>query len=229
MAVGVVCAPSALTSATGAVSDIQLSASHTPTLLDTGVQATLGSGGRLTSSLATSGATTTYQYDQYGRRTAEASSDPNVDARSYGYDVFGHLTDATVGTSTASYTTTQGLRSSQTVGEPTTDYVWDVFADVPTLLEDGAYAFVYATGSSPVAQVDLATGDVEYLHGDLTGSTRAVTDATGAVVGTWDFTAYGEVASSAGDASATRFLFAGEYRDDSGLYYLRARSYDPAT
>ena len=229
MTVGVLCATSSLTSATGTVSDIQLSASHTPTLLDTGVQATLGTGGRLASSLASSGATTTYQYDQYGRRTAEASSDPLVEARSYGYDVFGHLTDSTVGSLAASYTTTQGLRSSQTVGETTTDYVWDVFAGVPTLLEDGAHAYVYATGSSPVAQVDLATGDVEYLHGDLTGSTRAVTDASGAVVGTWDFTAYGEVASSTGGAGATRFLFSGEYRDDSGLYYLRARSYDPAT
>lgn len=218
-----------LTAAGGTVSSLQYSASHTPTLLDTGVQATLGAGGRLASSLATSGATTTYQYDQYGRRTAEASSDPSVDARTYGYDAFGHMTDSTVGSSAASYTTTQGLRSSQTVGETTTDYVWDLFAGVPTLLEDDEHAYVYATGSSPVAQVDLVTGEVEYLHGDLTGSTRAVTDVTGAVVGTWGFTAYGSVASSSGDAAATRFLFAGEYRDDTGLYYLRARSYDPAT
>jgi RHS repeat-associated protein len=30
-------------------------------------------------------------------------------------------------------------------------------------------------------------------------------------------------------AGVTRFLFAGEYQDDSGLYYLRARFYDPVT
>ena len=73
-----------------------------------------------------------------------------------------------------------------------------------------------------------------FLHGDVIGSTRGATDATGDVVGTWDYSAFGVVTAGTGGmaddgAGVTRFLFAGEYRDDSGLYYLRARYYDPET
>ena len=45
---------------------------------------------------------------------------------------------------------------------------------------------------------------------------------------------FGVVTTATGGASGdgvgvTRFLFAGEYLDDTGLYYLRARFYDPVT
>jgi RHS repeat-associated protein len=85
-----------------------------------------------------------------------------------------------------------------------------------------------------VAQVDTTTGAVTFLHGDLIGSTRAATDASGTVVGTWDYTPFGVVTTATGGANSdgvgvTRFLFAGEYQDDSGLYFLRARFYDPVT
>jgi RHS repeat-associated protein len=42
-------------------------------------------------------------------------------------------------------------------------------------------------------------------------------------------TAFGAEKSATGDVAVTRFLFAGEYRDDSGLYYLRARFLDPGS
>ena len=68
----------------------------------------------------------------------------------------------------------------------------------------------------------------------MQGSTRAATDALGAVVGTWDYSAFGETTAASGGVAGdgvgvTRFLFAGEHLDDSGLYYLRARFYDPDT
>ncbi len=59
--------------------------------------------------------------------------------------------------------------------------------------------------------------------------TRSVTDASGAVVAEFDYSLYGTVATVSGDAGATRFLFAGEYLDPSGDYYLRNRVYDPAS
>ena len=88
---------------------------------------------------------------------------------------------------------------------------------------------VSATGTAPIAQVNVATGEVLFLHGDSIGSTRSVTDALGAVVAEFDYSLYGTVATVSGDAGATRFLFAGEYLDPSGDYYLRNRVYDPAS
>ncbi len=88
---------------------------------------------------------------------------------------------------------------------------------------------VPVTGTAPIAQVDVATGEVLFLHGDSIGSTRSVTDASGAVVAEFDYSLYGTVATVSGDAGATRFLFAGEYLDPSGDYYLRNRVYDPAS
>jgi RHS repeat-associated protein len=105
-------------------------------------------------------------------------------------------------------------------------------AGVLVLLSDGTYEYIYGLGSAPVAQVDSATGVVTFLHGDLVGSTRSATDASGVQVGSWDYSTFGVTTTATGGATGdgagvTRFLFAGEYLDDSGLYYLRARFYDP--
>jgi RHS repeat-associated protein len=77
-------------------------------------------------------------------------------------------------------------------------------------------------------QVDTATGDVEYLHGDLVGSVRLLTDAAGDDVGAADFDPYGRVGSRTGVTSA--FGYSGNWTDpDMGFVYLRARDYDPLT
>src|SRR5690606_36913417 len=82
--------------------------------------------------------------------------------------------------------------------------------------------------STPLAQVDTATGDIEYLHGDLVGSVRLLTDAMGDDVGAADFDPYGRVGSRTGVTSA--FGYSGNWTDpDMGFVYLRARDYDPLT
>jgi RHS repeat-associated protein len=72
-----------------------------------------------------------------------------------------------------------------------------------------------------------------FLHGDLTGSVRAVTNAGGALVAGSDYTVFGrpvDVAGLPGVRLATNFGYAGEHRDPTtGLVYLRARWLDPAT
>jgi len=65
------------------------------------------------------------------------------------------------------------------------------------------------------------------LHGDGLGSNRVVTDKFGAVVGRTDFDAWGKETAAPG-ASASPFRYAGGRSDDqTGLYYMRARFYDP--
>lgn len=68
-----------------------------------------------------------------------------------------------------------------------------------------------------------------YYHQGQLGSTRLLTDASGAAAATFSYDPYGAVAARTGTAT-TPFGFAGQYTDaESGLIYLRARYYEPAT
>lgn len=70
---------------------------------------------------------------------------------------------------------------------------------------------------------------VLFYHPDQLSSTRLLTDAVGAVRGTFTYDPYGNQTSSTG-AYSTPLGFSGQYQDaESGLIYLRARYYDPAT
>src|SRR6202035_474324 len=72
-------------------------------------------------------------------------------------------------------------------------------------------------------------GTVVYLHHDQQGSTRLMTDTTGTLVGAATYDAYGNKIGSTGTAT-TVMGYDGQYTDaDTGLIYLRARYYDPAT
>jgi RHS repeat-associated protein len=72
-----------------------------------------------------------------------------------------------------------------------------------------------------------------WLHGDQHGTVRLLTDAAGQLTATFAYDPYGIPIASAStlvEQATTPFGFAGEYRDaESGLYYLRARYYDPIT
>lgn len=62
----------------------------------------------------------------------------------------------------------------------------------------------------------------------LTGSTTALTDGSGNSVASYGYDVFGALRSQSG-SSDNFWLFTGEQHDaDSGMYYLRARYYDPA-
>src|SRR5205823_3247445 len=63
------------------------------------------------------------------------------------------------------------------------------------------------------------------------GSTRLITDSAGATgtATTITYGPYGSVVTSSGSLT-TPLMYSGQYLDsESGLYYLRARYYDPTT
>ena len=74
-----------------------------------------------------------------------------------------------------------------------------------------------------------------YYHSDGLGSVVALSDSTGAVIERYAYDVYGtpRITDAAGtvltqSAAGNRFLFTGrEYDQESGLYYYRARYYDP--
>jgi RHS repeat-associated protein len=120
-----------------------------------------------------------------------------------------------------------GLRSSQTISGTTSYLTWGGAGGLPLLLSDGANSYVYGPGGIPIEQI---TGEsVIYLHHDQQGSTRMLTGETGSVEGAATYGAYGEFTASSGSAS-TPLGYDGQYTNaDTGLIYLRARSYEPVS
>ncbi len=68
-----------------------------------------------------------------------------------------------------------------------------------------------------------------YLHHDQAGSTRLLTSSTGAVTGTYTYTPYGATEAHTGTATTPLGYDAQYANSDTGLIYMRAQVYDPAT
>jgi RHS repeat-associated protein len=116
------------------------------------------------------------------------------------------------------------LRTSKTVNGASTAFTWSTAND---LLYDGSTAYVYGPKGVPVEQIGASAS--YWFFSDQLGSTRALTDSAGAIVGGYGYTPWGTVTSHTGTV-ATPLQFTGQYADvESGLLYLRARHYDPAT
>jgi RHS repeat-associated protein len=99
---------------------------------------------------------------------------------------------------------------------------------MPLVLNDGTNSYIYGPGYTPIEQISSG-GTVTYLHHDQQGSTRLLTGSTGPVTGSTTFDAYGNKTGSTG-TSTTPLGYDAQYTStDTGLIYLRARVYDPAT
>jgi RHS repeat-associated protein len=119
-----------------------------------------------------------------------------------------------------------GLRATTTSGSSTKTYTWD--NNTPNLLSDGTTNYLYGPHNTPIEQLGN-NGSPTYLHADQYGSTRLLTNTTGAVVATYNYTPYGQSSSQTG-ATNTALKWNGQYQDhDTTLYYLCARYYDPTT
>lgn len=184
------------------------------------------SANELSSFAQPSGRTTSYSYDRQGNRTA--TTPPTGPATSYAYDQASRLIGFSHAGASASYAYNgDGLRTQKTVNGTSTPFVWDT-AEGPLLLQAGTTSYLTGPDGLPVEEISSA-GTVLYYHQDQLGSTRLLTDASGKVAASFTYDPYGNLSASTGTAS-TPFGFAGQYTDaESGLIYLRARSYDPAS
>ena len=103
-------------------------------------------------------------------------------------------------------------------------------SDTPTRHRNasGHHIFNYGPNDMPVEQINNSTGTVSYLHHDQQGSTRLLTGSTGTVTGKCTYGAYGTPTCEG--TATTPLGYDGQYTStDTGLIYLQARVYDPAT
>jgi RHS repeat-associated protein len=123
-----------------------------------------------------------------------------------------------------------GLRNTETTSSGTTTFSWDSQSGVPRLLEDGQNDYIYGPSGTPVAQVALSGGAVDFLLSDREGSVREVASgSTGLSLGYTGYDAYGNPTTSGGLTSLTPVGFQGGYTDATGLVYYEQRYYDPGT
>ncbi|MGH3133443.1 MAG: RHS repeat-associated core domain-containing protein, partial [Gaiellaceae bacterium] len=173
-----------------------------------------------------SGPAGAYSYNGLGQRTGFTPT--GAPASSHVFDQAGRLTSVS-GAASASYAYDgDGLRASKTVGATTQYFTWDESSKLPRLLSDGAVSYIYGPDGTPLEQIDAAD-NVRFYHHDQLGSTRLLTDAAGSAVASFTYDAYGALSGSTGTAT-TPLGFASQYTDaETGLIYMRARYYDPAT
>lgn len=175
----------------------------------------------------------TFTYDNEGERTKQTPASGS--ATTYGYDQAGSLMaveraeegETPVIAESFSYDGT-GLVASRTVGLSTKHLTWDVSEAPEAVLSDEESSYLY--GPDGLAFEQISSGEVPiYLHHDQLGSTRLLTDGPGETIGTSTYGPFGAPSGMTGTAS-TALGYAGQYTlGQSGLQYLRARFYDPAT
>jgi RHS repeat-associated protein len=174
----------------------------------------------------------TYTYDDLGDRTKTKPT--SGQATTYGYDQAENLTSVERlkegGKAEIKDTYTyngDGLRASQTINGTTTHMAWEEGVPLPLLLNDGTNNYIYGPGGLPVEQI-ASGGTITYLHHDQQGSTRLLTGSTGTVTGKCTYGAYGTPTCEG--TTTTPLGYDAQYTNtDTGLIYLRARYYDPAT
>jgi RHS repeat-associated protein len=99
---------------------------------------------------------------------------------------------------------------------------------LPLILNDSIYSYIYGPGGLPIERISLGN-TIFYLHHDQQGSTRLLTNSSGAKEASFTYDAYGNTTGTTGTAT-TPFGYDGQYTSsDTGLVYMRARAYDPAT
>jgi RHS repeat-associated protein len=178
----------------------------------------------------TSDAGFTYTYDAEGQRTAKTDRASGATTR-YLYNGAKRLTSIQYpdGTTTSYTYDALGRRSTVSAGGATTAYVYD---GVNTRLEYGSagLAASYVGAGDVDRPLEMTRGATSYYYlQNFQGSVTGLTDANGSVAATYSSDAFG-VPTSPQPPVTNPFTYAGrEYDAKSGLYYNRARYYEPTT
>ncbi len=172
---------------------------------------------------------TSFTYDANGNTLTR---DQAGVVTSYGYDVENRLLSAQEPSRLLTYQYDhEGVRVSATVDGVSRHFLVDKNRPLAQVLEErdgaGLLQASYVYGLDLISQ--RRAGVDSFYHYDALGSTRALTDASGAVTDSYVFGAFGNQLAEVG-STTNSYRFAGEQFDSElDLYYLRARYLDTAT
>lgn len=172
----------------------------------------------------------TYTYDSEGNRTSRTNRSTGA-VTNYTYNGHGQLASVQNpdGTTTSFTYDVLGRRVQVASGAQTTTYAYD---GANIHLEYGGTSLV-ASYTDPLSvdnPLEMRRGGQSYYYlSDVAGNVTGLSDASGSPAATYSYDAFGVPASSTGTV-ANPFTYAGrELESKSGLYYNRARYYEPTT
>jgi YD repeat-containing protein len=139
-----------------------------------------------------------YEYDDNGALTAVKTADGSVTQQSFTHHPSGLMNTASFGGQTLSNLWDADEHRVQfSIGEDEYTSVFDVTAGVPAVIKEttpqGTIYYVREPGGALLCRV--VGGDRWYYHFDELGSTRLITDSSGAVTDRYAYDAYGAVIS----------------------------------
>ena len=181
---------------------------------------------------STSGAS--YTYDSNGNTLSKTDS---TGTTNYTWDFENRLTQVTLpgtgGTATFKYNPfgrriqkvfTQGTNTT------TTNYLYDGDSTIETVDASGNMLSRFAEDQNldePLAE--STAGATSFYEQDGVGSVTSLTNSAGALAQTYTYDSFGKVTNSTGTL-ANPFRYTGrDFDSETGLYYYRARYYDPTT
>ena len=177
-----------------------------------------------------------YEYDANGNQTKKTSKATN-NFTVYTYDAENRLTkveDFTAGNPTPALTSTYrydglGRRIEKVTPTGTKRYVYD---GEDMLLEyDGANVLQARYAHGPGIDEPLAMtrgGNTFFYHQDGLGTVTDLSDVTGATAKSYAYDAWGNILDQTGSVENSYSYTGRELDAETGLYYYRARYYDPA-
>jgi len=180
----------------------------------------------------------------------------SANAANYAYDANGNLVTKTEGPllTTYIYNSANRMVNVQLPDGRTVTYTYDPFGRrIKKQIDSDTTYYLYADegligeydavgtinkaygwmpdmvwGTAPVFMEE--NGQHYYYHNDTLGTPRKMTDSTGAVVWSADYTAYGKATVDSSSTVTNNLRFPGQYFDEeTGLCYNLNRYYDPGT
>jgi RHS repeat-associated protein len=180
--------------------------------------------------LTSTSAPATYAYDNNGNTTSKTDS---TGTTSYAWDFENRLASVTLpGTGGTVYFAYDpfGRRIRKVFGSATTIYTYDG-ANITEELGGGGNLLAYYTQGAGIDEPLSTTemGGTYFYHPDGSGSITSVTDGSGQLAASFVYDSFGKLTSSSGTMTNPFQYTAREFDSETGLYYYRARYYDPTT
>lgn len=178
--------------------------------------------------------TKTYNYDSRGNRsTLTGTASSYTGTTTFTYDLKNRVKTFTVNGTNGSYDYfPDGLRAKKTANGQTTQYVYLNGKVIEELDGSGSVTARNIWGDELIYRETYRSGTKEkggYYYYNSHGDVVKIVDAAGNLLNRYDYDAWGNIdGATLQETMSNPFTYTGEmYDKETGLYYLRARYYDP--
>ena len=162
---------------------------------------------------------TSFSYDNNGNLTSDAT-------RTYTWNARNQLSAISGPVSATFAYDGFGRRRAKTVSGTTTQFLYDGLNSVQELASGTATANILAGSKIDEYFRRIDTSATRFYLGDALGSTIALADTAGAVQTSYTYEPFGGFSVS-GAPTTNAIAFTGREADGTGLFFYRARYYDP--